>query len=127
MKKDFVKIGAIVSHEDYSCENFIVSEINKEEGFVVTIGGKNGVWVNPIELVTPPVKLYDTALDLVGKKICIWKQNRITRKNFNAIGTVVRFGHYKKRGCYLVEFPPTINQKEPFKQWFRRNSLTQLN
>ena len=46
-----IKVGDTVSHEDYTSEDFIVTEIDKENNIVYTSGGKNGTWINPIELI----------------------------------------------------------------------------
>lgn len=46
-----LKAGSIVSHDDYSCELFKVISIDKETGIVETKGGKNGTWINHIDLI----------------------------------------------------------------------------
>lgn len=46
-----LRIGEIVSHDDYSSEKFTVQEINIDNGCVTTKGGKNGTWVNNIDLI----------------------------------------------------------------------------
>jgi hypothetical protein len=46
-----LKNGSKVSHEDYSSEIFIVWGIDKTTGIVTTKGGKNGVWINHIDLI----------------------------------------------------------------------------
>ena len=51
-----LRIGSIVTHDDYSDEYFIVKSIDKttEGGYIIsTIGGKNGTWINSLELVGP--------------------------------------------------------------------------
>ena len=50
-----LRIGSLVTHEDYSSEIFEVIEIYKKGDvyFVNTKGGKNGEWVNPIDLINP--------------------------------------------------------------------------
>lgn len=70
---------------------------------------------------------YKAGPDLVGHKVSIWKVNSYTRKSFKAFGIVIKYQKSRKKGYngYLVEFPPTNNQKESFKQWFRRSSITQ--
>lgn len=123
----WIKIGSVVSHDDYSCENFVVSHIDRIEGVVTTLGGKNGTWVNPFEMITKPVNLYDTGLDLVGKSVSFWNTHQTTKQSFNSVGKVIRYSKAKKDCKYLVEFPPTINQTVTFKMWITRNSLTQLN
>jgi len=50
-KFGYLKIGHIVSHEDYSCEEFVIISINKEQEMVYTKGGKNGTWDNHIDLI----------------------------------------------------------------------------
>lgn len=54
MKANELRIGNIVSHEDYSGEPFEVVSIEKykDEYVINTKGGKNGTWINPISLVT---------------------------------------------------------------------------
>tara|TARA_R110002167_G_scaffold229499_1_gene434769 strand:- start:2210 stop:2698 length:489 start_codon:yes stop_codon:yes gene_type:complete len=54
MKVNELRIGNIVSHEDYSNELFEVIGIELEdEGYVInTKGGKNGTWINSISLIT---------------------------------------------------------------------------
>ena len=56
-----LQVGQIVSHEDYSSEKFKVTHIDKETGIVTTSGGKNGVWINHI--------------DLIIRKSTKWKEN----------------------------------------------------
>jgi hypothetical protein len=53
MKVNELRIGNIVSHDDYSEETFKVISIKLEdEGYVIdTKGGKNGTWVNHIDLI----------------------------------------------------------------------------
>lgn len=46
-----LKVGHKVSHDDYSDEDFIVTKIDKETNIVTTKGGKNGIWINPVELI----------------------------------------------------------------------------
>lgn len=46
-----LKIGAIVSHDDYSSELFQIISIDKKTGIVETKGGKNGIWTNHIDLI----------------------------------------------------------------------------
>lgn len=46
-----LKIGSIVSHDDYTCELFQVISIDKTTGIVETKGGKNGTWTNHIDLI----------------------------------------------------------------------------
>lgn len=46
-----LKIGDIVSHDDYSCENFKVTSFDRTTGIVETKGGKNGTWTNHIDLI----------------------------------------------------------------------------
>jgi len=46
-----LKVGQKVSHEDYSCEVFVISEIDRENNVAHTTGGKNGTWSNPPELI----------------------------------------------------------------------------
>lgn len=55
MKHTELRIGNIVSHEDYTSELFKVIEIiTVNNSYVVnTSGGKNGTWTNSIELVNP--------------------------------------------------------------------------
>lgn len=50
-KISHIKVGDTVLHEDYTSENFIVTEIDKENNIVYTSGGKNGTWINPIEMI----------------------------------------------------------------------------
>ena len=55
-KRKKLKIGERVSHDDYSSELFTVSEINGR--VITTKGGKNGTWVNDIDLIIRnPVKV----------------------------------------------------------------------
>jgi hypothetical protein len=55
MKVEELKIGNYVSHEDYSCESFIVTSIELDDyGYaIMTSGGKNGEWINSVDIVTP--------------------------------------------------------------------------
>lgn len=50
-KFGYLKIGHVVSHEDYSCEEFVITNIDKENEIVFTKGGKNGTWDNHIDLI----------------------------------------------------------------------------
>jgi hypothetical protein len=54
MKVNELRIGNIVSHEDYTTEFFEVISIERyEDDYVInTKGGKNGTWINPISLIT---------------------------------------------------------------------------
>lgn len=58
MKKvEEIRIGSIVTHDDYSQEIFIVKSIQKyEDTYVIdTIGGKNGTWSNVLDLINPVI------------------------------------------------------------------------
>jgi hypothetical protein len=71
---------------------------------------------------------YKAGPELIGHKVEYWNTNKQTKPNkpFKSVGTVIRFIK-KKNGCnYLVEFPPTINQKGSFKMWFKRSSIIQI-
>ncbi len=46
-----LKVGDPVRHEDYTNDIFTVTEIDKENNTVTTAGGKNGIWINPIEMI----------------------------------------------------------------------------
>lgn len=54
MKVNELRVGNIVSHNDYTTEFFEVVSIEKyKDSYVVnTNGGKNGTWINPISLIT---------------------------------------------------------------------------
>lgn len=53
MKVNELRIGNIVSHEDYSEEIFEVISIEQHEDsyLINTKGGKNGTWINHIDLI----------------------------------------------------------------------------
>ena len=54
-----LRVGNIVTHDDYSSELFIVKSIYEEEQegeevyIIDTLGGKNEGWGNPLELINP--------------------------------------------------------------------------
>jgi len=50
-KFGYLKIGHVVSHEDYSSEEFVIISIDKQQEMVYTKGGKNGTWDNHIDLI----------------------------------------------------------------------------
>ena len=54
MKIAELRIGNLVTHDDYTSESFIVEDIRKEalHGYVIhTKGGKNSHWTNAISLI----------------------------------------------------------------------------
>lgn len=59
MKIEDLKIGNWVHQEDYSDTDFVVKELIKSDAscgnadIVNCYGGKNGEWINPIELINP--------------------------------------------------------------------------
>ena len=72
--------------------------------------------------------IYKAGSELVGRKVYYWNTNKKVTPNrpFKSIGTVVKFIKKKNSCNYLVEFPPTLNQKKSFKMWFKRSSITQI-
>lgn len=51
IKCEGFKIGQKVSHEDYTSEDFIITNIDRETGIIDTKGGKNGTWTNHVDLI----------------------------------------------------------------------------
>jgi hypothetical protein len=53
MKVNELRIGSIVSHDDYSEETFeVISIYLEDDNYIInTKGGKNGTWINPIDVI----------------------------------------------------------------------------
>lgn len=51
LKMQRLKIGQTVSHEDYTSEDFKITDIDDQTGIVKTAGGKNGTWDNHVSLI----------------------------------------------------------------------------
>jgi hypothetical protein len=72
---------------------------------------------------------FKTGNDLVGSKVEYWNTNKKTGQRFRSEGIVIKYRKSKNKkqtNNYLVEFPPTINQKNTFKCWHKRSSITQI-
>ena len=75
MRINELRIGNIVSHDDYTTEFFEVISIELSDGIYVinTNGGKNGTWQNTIDLITK-VPITEDFLLLMG-----FEYNQYTR------------------------------------------------
>lgn len=71
--------------------------------------------------------IYKAGHDLEGHTVSIWKVNRSTKKSFKAYGKCIQYkkGYRKGTNMYLIEYPPTIYQTQPFRMWHFRSSITQ--
>ena len=78
MRINELRIGNIVSHEDYSTDYFEVLSIELSNGnyIINTKGGKNGTWLNSIDLITK-VPITKDFLLLMGFEYnqynCLWE------------------------------------------------------